>query len=66
MSAHPDDFADEADTFFSDRVRAAYRVVRELTPDERSRALCWFCPACWRHIGPGWEICPCKGTAVKP
>lgn len=44
----------------------AYRVLLELTTEQRGLVLCWFCDACFEHVGPGEPHRCTKGSAVWP
>lgn len=36
-----------------------FRLLKLLTEEQRPLLLCWFCPDCWRYVGPG-DTCHCE------
>ncbi len=38
-------------------MRTAYTLLREMSGEQRARLFCWFCPGCFRYVGPG-DSCP--------
>ncbi len=40
-------------------MREATRLLMLLTEEQRGLVLCWFCPGCWRYVGPG-DFCHCR------
>jgi hypothetical protein len=43
----------------SEKARAVYQALKEMTDDERGSVLCWFCKDCFRYVGPG-DFCRCS------
>lgn len=46
-------------------VSVALQAMRALTPEERGRVLCWFCPRCFAYEGPG-QSCECGRPEATP
>ena len=49
-----------APTFYtSEQVREAYAALIRLTEDKLATVATWFCPHCWRYVGPEGH-CHCR------